>query len=97
MPKYRSPFLTYIYEQMLARHYAKRTIETYIYWIWRYIAFHNKQHPKVLSANDVESFLSHLANQRDNAPATQEIALNALVIFIKKWVTPDRKITIAGT
>ncbi|WP_353539324.1 phage integrase N-terminal SAM-like domain-containing protein [Colwellia sp. KU-HH00111] len=41
----QSLFLNSIYEFMITHRFAKRTIQTYIYWIKRYIIFNNKQHP----------------------------------------------------
>lgn len=82
----KSPFLTYVNEYMIARHYAKRTRETYLHWILGYIRFHKLTHPKELTANDVESFLSYLANSRNVSPATQGIALNALNFLYKEII-----------
>jgi site-specific recombinase XerD len=79
-----SPFLQYIAEFMYARRYAKRTIEAYVYWIKFYILYHKKQHPKVLTEQDVETFLSFLVNQRNVAPRTQATALNALSFLYSK-------------
>ncbi len=79
-----SPFLQYIAEFMYARRYAKRTIEAYIYWIKFYIIYHKKQHPSVLTEQDVETFLSFLVNQRNVAPRTQATALNALSFLYSK-------------
>ncbi len=79
-----SPFLQYITEFMYARRYAKRTIETYVYWVKFYILFHNKQHPSSLTDQDVEAFLNFLANQRNVAPRTQATALNALSFLYSK-------------
>ncbi|WP_286261984.1 phage integrase N-terminal SAM-like domain-containing protein [Thalassotalea atypica] len=36
-----SPYLRFVAEQMRARRYAKRTIETYIYWIKGFINIYN--------------------------------------------------------
>ncbi|KKO44404.1 integrase [Arsukibacterium ikkense] len=79
-----SPFLQYIAEFMYARRYAKRTVEGYLYWIKFYILYHKKQHPSVLSDQDVETFLSFLVNQRNVAPRTQATALNALSFLYSK-------------
>lgn len=73
-----SPFLDYVREFMVSRRYAKRTVDTYLYWIRFYILFHHKRHPNQLSDADVEQFLSYLANQRTVAVKTQATALNAL-------------------
>jgi hypothetical protein len=60
-----SPFLQHIIETMREKHYAKRTIEAYIYWMKFYINFHNKQHPAQLNDSDVEAFLNFLVNKSD--------------------------------
>jgi len=41
----KSLFLNSLNEFMITRRYAKRTIETYLYWIKRYIIFNDKLHP----------------------------------------------------
>ena len=58
-----SLFLTYIKEYMYQKNYAKRTVESYLYWIKNYILFHDKKHPDKLDNDDVEQFLSYLNNQ----------------------------------
>lgn len=66
--------------------YAWKTEQTYVHWIRRFIFFHDKQHPRTLSAVHVEQFLSHLGNERQCSPATQRIALNALVYLFVKFM-----------
>ncbi len=63
---------------MFQRHYAKRTIETYLKWISSYIYFHSKRHPAQMHNAEVEAFLNHLVLKRDAAASTQKTALNAL-------------------
>ncbi|WP_363316476.1 phage integrase N-terminal SAM-like domain-containing protein [uncultured Photobacterium sp.] len=58
-----SLFLTYIKEYMYQKNYAKRTVESYLYWIKNHILFHDKKHPDKLYNDDVEQFLSYLNNQ----------------------------------
>ena len=48
---------------MYQKNYAKRTVESYLYWIKNYILFHDKKHPDKLDNDDVEQFLSYLNNQ----------------------------------
>ncbi|MBU2971827.1 integron integrase [Pseudoalteromonas sp. C2R02] len=81
---YKSVFLNNIYEVMLTRRYAKRTIEAYIYWIKRYIIYNDKQHPSDMGNREVEFFLSYLSNTENVAPGTQSIALNALAFLYKE-------------
>ena len=79
-----SPFLDSIRKQMMTLRYAKRTIDTYTYWIKLFILHNNKQHPNELSDEDIEAFLSHLVNQRNVSVSTQKTALNALVFLYAK-------------
>lgn len=79
----KSKFLTKVEEYMWTRRYAKRTIETYVYWIKAFINFNHKKHPKHLHNNEVELFLSHLANVLFVAPRTQSLALNAIVFLYR--------------
>ena len=82
----KSVFLTYVKEQMRTKRYAKRTIESYIYWIKGYINFNNKKHPEQCHDNDVERFLTFLTTQLNVAPKTQALALNALVFLYREII-----------
>jgi len=87
-----SPFLSAISEQMRVKRYAKRTIETYCYWIKAFINFVDKNHPSKCHNAEVEKFLSYLANQRLVAPKTQALALNALVFLYREML--DNPLTL---
>ena len=82
----KSPFLTSLKEFMLARHYARKTIQTYLYWIVQYIRFHRNRHPSKLTNADVEQFLTFLVSQANASASTQNIALNALVFLYKEYL-----------
>jgi integron integrase len=68
---------------MRLKRYAKRTIETYVYWIKGFINFNNQRHPLKCHDKEVELFLSYLTNQLNVAPKTQGVALNALVFLYR--------------
>lgn len=87
-----SPFLNSVTEMMRLKRYAKRTIETYQYWIKAFINYHHQQHPINCHNTQVEQFLSYLANQRNVTPNTQALALNALVFLYKEIL--DRPLTL---
>jgi len=53
-------------------------------WIKRFIFFHGKRHPLELDRSHIESFLSHLAVDRNVAASTQNQALNALVFLYRE-------------
>ena len=82
----QSPFLASIRAYMYQRRYAKRTIETYVLWIRRYINFHGKQHPITMRDAHVEAFLDHLVLERNVASQTQALALNALSFLYKEII-----------
>lgn len=79
----KSPFLNYLAEQMRLKRYAKRTIESYLYWIKGYVLFNKGTHPSQGHDYEVEKYLSYLANQMNVAPRTQAVALNALAFLYK--------------
>jgi integron integrase len=83
---FKSPFLTMVADEMYKKHYAKRSIETYLKWICSYIHFHNKRHPAHMHDTEVEAYLSHLVLQLDAAVKTQSTALNALVFLYKEII-----------
>ena len=76
-----SPFLNRVSAAVRVRHYSIRTEQAYIYWIRRFIQFHQRRHPDKLGEVEVAAFLSHLAIDERVAPATQNQALNALVFL----------------
>ncbi|WP_157465901.1 site-specific integrase [Colwellia sp. TT2012] len=81
-----SLFLNSIGEFMITHRFAKRTIQTYIYWIKRYIIFNNKKHPSKLGNKEVEQYLTYLSNEENVAPGTQTIALNSLVFLYREFL-----------
>ena len=81
----KSPFLQKVVNQIRVRHYSRRTEDTYLHWIKRFIYFHNKRHPREMGEQEVAQFLTDLAVRRNVAASTQNIALNALV-FMYRYV-----------
>ena len=67
------------------KHYSSRTEKTYMDWIKRYILFHNKRHPKDMGVEEIQTFIAHLATQKQLAASTQNQALSA-VIFLYRHV-----------
>jgi site-specific recombinase XerD len=62
----------------LSRHYSLRTEKVYVGWIRRFVLFHGKRHPAEMGAEEVSSFLSHLARHEHVAASTQNQALSSL-------------------
>ena len=65
------------------RHFSMRTEQAYIYWIKRFILFHNKRHPREMGEKEVEAFLSHLAVIGKVSASTQNQAFNALLFLYR--------------
>ncbi len=63
------------------KHYSPNTENTYVYWIKKYILFHNKIHPEKLGKQEIEQFLTHLVTHRHVSAATQNQAFNALMFL----------------
>ncbi|MCY7376389.1 MAG: integron integrase [Pyrinomonadaceae bacterium] len=69
---------------MRTRHYSLQTEKTYIYWIKKYIFFHDVRHPSEMGANEIAAFLTHLAVEENVAATTQNQAMFALLFLYKE-------------
>jgi integron integrase len=65
------------------RGYSLRTEETYLGWAKRFFEFYQTRNPAELEPAAITPFLSHLAVDRNVAPATQNQALNGIVFFYR--------------
>jgi len=70
-------------------HYSYRTEQQYLHWIRRFILYSGKRHPASLGAPEIESFLTHLATDRNVSAATQNQALAALLFLYQKVLDID--------
>ena len=66
------------------RRYSRRTEETYVHWVKRFIYFNGKRHPRDMGQAEVTGFLNHLAAELTVASATQNQALAALLFLYKE-------------
>jgi integron integrase len=65
------------------KHYSRRTEQTYVEWIRRYILFHNKRHPKDMGVEEIQAFISHLATERALSASSQNQALSAILFLYR--------------
>lgn len=79
-----SPFLEMVRGEIRLRGYSVRTEKSYLFWIKKFILFHQKRHPFTMGSSEVKAFLTWLAVERDVAVNTQKVALNALVFLYQK-------------
>ena len=66
-------------ESLRARHYSRRTEQTYCSWVRRFIFFHNVRHPEEMAEPEINAFLTHLAVKEKVSASTQNQALSALL------------------
>ena len=69
--------------QLRIRHYSRRTEETNIGWIKRYILFNSKRHPCEMGEREIQAFLAHLAVSRRVSASTQNQAMCAVLFLYK--------------
>ena len=76
-------------EKMRTRHFAYRTEQAYLYWIRRYVNFHDRKHPREMGSSDVEAFLTRLAVVEHVSASTQNQALQALLFLYRQVLEID--------
>ena len=84
VPDKPTRFIDQVRRTMRERQLAYTTEKTYLRWIRGFIRFHKYRHPEDMGAAEVDAYLSWLAADRQFAPATQAIVLNALVYLYKQ-------------
>jgi len=78
----RPPALIQRYrEELQARHYARRTVDTYVQWLRRYLRFDQLRHPREMGSAEVNAFLTHLAVEGQVSASTQNQALVAQLLY----------------
>ena len=76
-------------EELQARHYARRTVDTYEQWLRRFLRFHRLRHPREMGSSEVNAFLTHLAVEGRVSPSTQNQALSALLFLYRELLERD--------
>jgi integron integrase len=76
-------------EELQARHYARRTVNTYEQWLRRFLRFHQLRHPREMGSVEVNAFLTHLAVDLQVSASTQNQALAALLFLYRELLKRD--------
>lgn len=76
--------LDQVREAIQCKHYSKRTEESYVHWIKRYVLFHSKWHSLEMGAREVEAFLTHLAVKEKVVASTQNQAFGVLLFLYRE-------------
>lgn len=67
------------------KNYSYQTEKAYVYWIKKYIFFHNVRHPIEMGEKEVRNFVNFLVAEQNSSASTQKVALSAL-IYLYKYV-----------
>tara|TARA_R110000824_G_scaffold102357_4_gene242769 strand:- start:7515 stop:8501 length:987 start_codon:yes stop_codon:yes gene_type:complete len=89
LPSQPVRFMDRFRAHMRAKHLAYRTEKTYCLWVLDFIRFHSRRHPEAMGAEEVDAWLSYLANERNVAINTQKTALNAVVYLYRQFLGRD--------
>jgi integrase len=85
MPQQQPPrLLDRVRHALRVKHYSRRTENSYVNWIKRFILFHHKQHPQQMNSLEIEQFLTDLAVEKNVSPSTQNQALAALLFLYQE-------------
>ena len=73
----------------LQKHFARRTIQTYLRWTEEFLRFQRKcagdwVHPALMGAREIEAFLTHLVVKGKVSASTQNQAKSALLFLYEK-------------
>jgi len=81
--KPKPKLLDQLREALRARHYSRRTEQTYCLWVKRFIFFHHVRHPAEMAEPEINAFLTHLAVKEKVSASTQNQALCALLFLYR--------------
>ena len=72
-----------LFNALRARHYSRRTEETYRHWVKRFVYFHKMRHPKEMAEPEINASLTHLAVKEHVSASTQTQALCGLLFLYR--------------
>jgi len=79
----RTKLISQVRREIRLRQYSKRTEQSYVRWVKRYVRFHEYRHPSELGQDEATAFLSDLATVRSVSASTQNQALSALLFLYR--------------
>ncbi|MFT5136329.1 MAG: integron integrase [Arenicella sp.] len=82
----KSPFLESIRQAMRLRGYSSRTEKSYVFWIYRFIRFHENRHPRDMGTTEVGEFLESLTSDNTLSMNSQKVGLSAISFLYDKFL-----------
>jgi integron integrase len=89
MPNSPPRLLDKLRERIRYCHYSLRTEQAYVFWVRRFVRFHQVRHPREMGRAEVESFLVDLATRQHVAPSTHKQALSAILFLYREVLSID--------
>jgi site-specific recombinase XerD len=71
------------------KHFSLRTERAYVQWVYRFVMYHGKRHPREMGAPEIQAFLTWLAVQQNVSASTQNQALCALLFPYREVLRID--------
>jgi integron integrase len=71
------------------KHYSPKTVDAYVLWAKRFILFHGKRHPREMGLEEVEKYMTYLANVAKVAARTQNQALAGIMFLYRHVLKMD--------
>ena len=78
-----------VIERLRYLHYSLRTEEAYVYWVRGFIRWSGMRHPREMGVEQVQAYLSMLANERRVSASTHRQALSALLFLYREVIGVD--------
>ncbi|WP_457596998.1 integron integrase [Hydrogenimonas sp.] len=76
-------------DKIITKGYSRATEKTYVHWNKAFILFHNKRHPADMGKEEIETFLTYLAVEKNVSPTTQNQAFNAILFLYREVLGID--------
>jgi Phage integrase, N-terminal SAM-like domain len=76
--------LVQLRDQSRYLHYSVRTEEVYVYWVKKFIHFHQKRHLRNMGQGQAEAFLTHMAVERKESVSIHRQTLSALFFSTRR-------------
>ena len=79
-----------------ALQYTPKTELAYVRWTKDFVRFHDMRHPRELGPDEIQQFVSYLANERRVSASTQNQALCALLFLYRDCSAAKRRQSVGG-
>lgn len=78
-----------VVQRLRYMHYSIRTEEAYVHWIRGFVRWSGMRHPRTMGVDEVQAYLSMLANERKISASTHRQALSALLFLYREVLGVD--------